>query len=215
MIKCLILPLLLILFLGCTKTKSPVEVRFDGYLQANGLSEKLVNVDSIVFMDSTNLYDEVIKCCNMVSAIKDTINSMQEEMLTLTRNDNFLRHLTYSDKLILQYQTRKIILSDDEIGDDFLKANEKLTNLINELPCDETWHSTYAIYATFKDGQKKYYARYFAFEDSYAFAEGLDSCYTPTSKRYIDIITEFYGLVTNEKQRLAKLRKTPFFINAD
>lgn len=177
--KLIVMMMLAVIMVGCNnKSSTPVEERFEQYINAENLKEVFVKVDSIILLDSVNLnshYNELI-------SYNDSIKAILFQELEPVSNGFGGAVRAQKDAI----EAVNLILRLSKVTDKEVEVaiKEKISIFLEDIPETKSWYKTYKIVANFNDGKRFYYAHNFAFEDT------------------ITISTEVYGGMTHKAERI-------------
>ncbi|MDE5785900.1 MAG: hypothetical protein K2H98_05140, partial [Duncaniella sp.] len=154
--------LLLPMLVGCGhKSKSPVESRFERYIQAKNLSNDIVSIDSIVMIDS-------ITIMNTLERIECMSDSLDKCILAGISSMSDSKHIYNEARAI---EAAKIALRYTDIinGDRNKKASDLKDRIIdfidenNESKCYQLEHK---IFVSTHNGNDIYNARTLGYQDT-------------------------------------------------
>lgn len=189
---------LLLLFIGCKqKIKSPIEYRFERFIQAENLSYDFVQIDSIVLLDSVNLSAHYGELISHNDSLKKALLS---EISWLTSNlDNLKYERDAVTILNLSLKEFNVADEDEEIG---TPIKEKISIVLEDIPESKSWYTTYKIVANFKSGQRTYYANNLAFDDTITISSERVGGQTLKGKRLVKYFVDYQVKVLAPKELL-------------
>lgn len=181
----IVMMLLAVVMVGCNKKpKSPVEERFEQYIQTMNLADDFIQVDSIVVLDSISFPSYFAKLTSWRDSLQDSINN---GLQVLTSNlDAMPMNLLLTDAVDIE---NKLIRIETQKKKAESEAKEKISIFLEDYPDNKCYQKVATIYATFKSGQRAFYARKIAFEDTITISEDIDKGRTRKLQRlehYID-----------------------------
>jgi len=191
--KLIAIVMMLPMLIGCNhKPKSPVETRFEQYIQTENLASDFVKIDSIILIDSVNLpshYEALV-------AYNDSLRKeIFDEIEFITPNLQKLK--TQSDAIAIL----KIVNRVSEATNKDIEApiKEKISIFLEDIPDHKSWYTTYKISANFKEGQKTFYAHNFAFEDTITISTDVHGGLTRKSERLTNYFVDYTVKVSAPK----------------
>lgn len=194
--KLIAIMLLSTLIVGCSqKPKSPVEARFERFINTEKLTNDYIGVDSIVLLDSVNLsahYDELL-------AYNDSIKTALYEEMELASN-NFGKVRNEKEAI----EATKLVLRLSEATDEDVESpiKEKISIFLEDIPNADGWYATYRIVAKFKNGERIYYAHNFAFEDTITISTEIAGGLTRKAERITEYFVDYMVKVSAPKSVL-------------
>lgn len=184
---------LLPMLVGCKqKSKSPVETRFEQYIQTENIASDFVKIDSIVLMDSVNLTSHYEKLVAYNDSLRTAIFDEIEHI-----TPNLQKIKKQSDAIAIF----KIVNRVSEATDKDIEApiKEKISIFLEDIPNHKSWYTTHKISANFKSGQKIYYAHNFAFEDTITISTDVHGGLTRKSERLTNYFVDYIVKVSAPK----------------
>lgn len=165
------------LFVECTPDKKdPIEQRFDQYIQEANISDNFIGIDSITPLDSINLISHYKQITHMKDSVRDELMS---EIKAITENMGKLQSRDFSKAVAIGTKLSQVTIQKSTENE----LKEKISIFLENIPASNAWYKTYKIVATFKDGQKIFYANNIAFEDTIIIAEDIINCQSSKSQR--------------------------------
>lgn len=192
--KLIVMMLLAVLMVGCShKPKSPIEARFERFINTENLANDYIGIDSIVLLDSVNLFAHYDKLIVYNDSIKTVLFAeMKElnskEMYKVRSEKDAINHLG------LIYRLSEVTNKEVEAP-----IKEKISLFLEDIPNADGWYSTYKIVARFKSGERVYYAHNFAFEDTITISTDRVGGLTRKAERITDYFVDYMVKVSAPK----------------
>lgn len=182
--KLAILAVLLTVIVSCQhKPKNRVTARFEAYLQSENLTKNLETIDSVIPVDSVNLSAVFGRYVQM----KDSVHTaLMDEVTFLTENMGRFNQNDFPGLLDIAVK-----LSDVNRDNKEKDVKEKISIFLEDLPENKAWYKKYRIVASFKDGQRTFYANDVAFEDTIAICDKESDCETRKLQRINGYLAEY------------------------
>lgn len=163
------------------------------YIESEGTVGELVSIDSIIDIDSLNLYAHY----NKIVALNDSVHeALIAEIQTKTENMPKIKPHKIADAMSIVERMGKLP-SYQKAAENY---QDKIAEFLENIPQEKGWCKTYKIVTRFKDGQRIYYVSNIAFQDTIVVS--TDS--TKTTDRLKRILRYFdnYLLESAAKQKV-------------
>lgn len=170
---------LILIMTGCAKKpKTPVEARFERYIQSKNIKENTISIDSIVLVDSTS----IINTLTQIDNLSDSLNNCILTGITAMADSKYIRNesrAVEAAKITLRY-------TDISNGSRNVKAKElkdKILAFIDENDENKCYQLEHKIYVHTSNGQDVYNARTLGYQDTIIIYKDEDKAWTTKSTR--------------------------------
>lgn len=170
---------LILIMAGCAKKpKTPVEARFERYIQSKNIKENTISIDSIVLVDSTS----IINTLTQIDNLSDSLNNCILTGITAMADSKYIRNesrAVEAAKITLRY-------TDISNGSRNVKAKElkdKILAFIDENDENKCYQLEHKIYVHTSNGQDVYNARTLGYQDTIIIYKDEDKAWTTKSTR--------------------------------
>ena len=191
--KILAFTLCVIIFMGCSCTpKSPIEKRFDKYVNDNNLKGSIEKIDSIVKVDSVNIMQKI----DEIKIHSDTLQRHIQRRFNVATNNLSNKSNSFTIALELSDIFIKYMKSDECREENLQKLQDRMVDILDDNDEQDCYYVTHNIYVSSKSGQDKYIALTIGFQDTIIIDKELENIYshsyTLKSKRLNDYIKDYY-----------------------
>lgn len=174
-----IIAILVFIMAGCAKKpKSPVEARFERYIQSENIKENTISIDSIVLVDST----AIINTLTQIDNLSDSLDNCILTGITAMADSKYIRNESRAieaAKITLRY-------TDISNGGRNVKAKElkdKILAFIDENDENKCYQLEHKIYVHTSNGQDVYNARTLGYQDTIIIYKDENKAWTTKSTR--------------------------------
>ncbi len=177
--KLIVMMMLAVLVVGCSqKQKSPVEARFERYVQSENLTDNISRVDSIVLVDSIT----IIKQLEWIDNMSDSLDNCVLESIKLMADAKYIyneaRAIEAAD-IALRYTN--IVSGNRKEKADGLK--DKILVFVDDNKENKCYYLEHKIYVTTPEGHDIYNSRTIGYEDSIIIYKDPKQAWTTKSSR--------------------------------
>lgn len=193
-----IIAILAFIMAGCVKKpKSPVEARFERYIQSENIKENIISIDSIVLVDST----AIISVLAQIDNLSDSLDNCMLAGITAMTDSKHIRNearAIEAAKLTLRYTD----ISNGSRNANAKELKDKILAFIDENDENKCYQLEHKIYVHTSNGQDVYNARTLGYQDTIIIYKDENTAWTTKSTRLGTYLRDYMMEVVASKEVL-------------